>query len=185
MMGNGGPDIHSVFYLDSSNDIQEYKIDFKPQKNTKIIGIPMHLIGNRNCILRVQDNMLCADYWDGSGRKHPLRQYFKFENGKFIVEKEVYGETFRTSFDCNKARSDREIVTCSCDSIAEMDIELSNLFKQLASILNPDEKSKLKRDQQQWLNDFDKLTAYRWPNEFSDKYRTRIEELKNKLAKIK
>ncbi len=185
MMGNGGPDIHSVFYIDSLNKIQEYKIDFKPQKNTKIIGIPMHLIGNRNCILSIQDSMLYADYWDGSGRRHPLRQYFKFENGKFIVKKEVYGKTFHTSFDCNKARSDREIVACSCDSIAKMDTELSNLYNRLLSKLDPDQKSKMKKEQQQWLRDFDKVTAYRWLDEFSDRYRTRIEELKNSLTKVK
>lgn len=185
MMGTGGPDIHGVYYLDTSNNIQEYKIDYKPKKGTIIIGIPMHLIGNRNYSLKVQDSMLCADYWDGSGREHPLYQYFKFDNGKFIIEKEVYGKTFPTSFDCNKAQSDREIVTCSCDSISEMDIELGNLYKQLASKLNPDDKSKLKKEQQQWLNDFDKISAYKWVNEFSDRYRARIKELKNMLANVK
>ena len=185
MMGNGGPDIHGVYYLDASNNIGEYNIDYKPKKHTKIIGIPLHLIGNRNYILKIQDSMLCAEYWDGSGRKPPLLQYFKFDNGKFILEKEVYGKTFPTSFDCNKARSDREIVTCSCDSIAEMDIELNSLYRKLISILNPDKKNKLKKEQKQWLENFDKVNAYRWLDEFSERYKARIAELKNILATVK
>lgn len=185
MMGTGGPDIHSVYYLDVSDSIRKYEIDYEPKKNTKIIGIPLHLIGNRNWILEIRDSMLCADYWDGSGREHPLLQYFRFNNGKFIVEKEIYGETFATSFDCSKAQSDREIVTCSCDSIAEMDVELDSLYKQLESKLNPDDKSRLKKKQQQWLQDFDKVSAYKWLDEFSDRYKDRIAELKEMIANVK
>ena len=182
MMGTGGPDIHSVFYLDTSGNIREYEIDYNPNKNTKITGTPMPLIGNRNYYLQVKDSLLCAVYWDGSGRKYPLSQYFKFENGKFILEKEVYGKTFPTSFDCSKAQSDREIVACSCDSIAEMDVELDSLYKLLLSKLNHDDKSRLIKEQLQWLQDFDKVYAYKWLDEFAEKYRARITELKNKLV---
>ena len=66
-----------------------------------------------------------------------------------------------------------------------MDLELSNLYKQLESKLDPDEKNKLEKEQQQWLNDFDKVTAYRWLYEFSDGYKKRIEELKKMLAGVK
>ena len=182
MMGTGGPDIHSVYYLDASDSIREYEIDYKPKESTEIIGVPMPLIGNRNYYLQVKDSLLCAVYWDGSGRKHPLSQYFKFENGKFVLEKEVYGKTFPTSFDCSKAKSDREIVACSCDSIAEMDLELDSLYRVLLSKLNPEDKSRLRKEQLEWLQDFDKVYAYKWLNDFSERYRARIEELKNELA---
>ena len=182
MMGTGGPDIHSVFYLDDSGSIREYEIDYKPNESTEITGVPMPLIGNRNYYLQVKDSLLCAVYWDGSGRKHPLSQYFNFESGKFVLEKEVYGKTFPTSFDCSKAKSDREIVACSCDSIAEMDVELDSLYRLLLSKLNPGNKSRLRNEQLEWLQDFDKVYAYKWLNDFSERYRARIEELKNKLA---
>ncbi len=182
MMGTGGPDIHSVFYLDDSGSIGEYEIDYKPKESTEITGVPMPLIGNRNYYLQVKDSLLCAVYWDGSGRKHPLSQYFNFENGKFVLEKEVYGKTFPTSFDCSKAKSDREIVACSCDSIAEMDLEMDSLYRLLLSKLNPEDKSRLRKEQLEWLQDFDKVYAYKWLNDFSERYRARIEELRNKLV---
>ncbi len=182
MMGTGGPDIHSVFYLDDSGSIREYEIDYEPKKSTEIIGVPMPLIGNRNYYLQVKDSLLCAVYWDGSGRKPPLSQYFKFENGEFVLEKEVYGKTFPTSFDCRKAKSDREIVACSCDSIAEMDVVLDSLYRMLLSKLKPNDKNRLRKEQRQWLQDFDKVYAYKWLNDFSERYRARIEELKNELV---
>ena len=182
MMGNGGPDIHSVFYLGVSNAIKEYPVDFMPDKSTVIKGIPLPLIGNRNYYLRIKDSLLCAEYWDGSGREHPLRQYFKFDNGSFVVAREEYGTTYPTSFDCAKAKSDREIVACSCDSIASMDIELNDVYQRVLSTVNPEERIRLKHEQQQWLRDFDKVKAYRSTYDFAERYRARISQLKKMLV---
>ena len=115
--------------LNNSAQPEELPIDDKESPRKE--GIPLPLIGDRNSTISVEDGLLVEKFYDGSGRDNPLTRYYEFNGKRFTSSKDVYGPTYNPSFDCRKAKSDREITVCGNEELAKKDIELNTVFQAL------------------------------------------------------
>ncbi len=147
--GNGGPDIHGVFTKDSLRGITELNIKYGPDT------IYDNLVGNRNYYLSHDDNFLIADFYDVSGRQHPLIVYFKWEGKEFIIAKVIKAKTFKTSFNCANAKTDVEKSICGNSELAAMDLKLDSLYTAILSKLPKNRREKLKNEQKEWIKERD------------------------------
>ncbi|GAB5437188.1 MliC family protein [Falsiruegeria mediterranea] len=55
------------------------------------------------------------------------------------------------SFDCAKAQSDAEIAVCSSDALAELDVEVTRLYRLAASDVSGERLNELKAMQRGWI----------------------------------
>ena len=180
MSGTGGRDIHSVYMLEGSSGVKEIKINYSSQ-TAKVSGIPLPLIGNRNYTFVIKDGLLCEDFYDGSGRKNPIENCFEYREGEFNLVSQNYGPTYPTSFDCRKAKSDREISVCGNEDLAKMDLELNRLYRKLSDSLSLPERKKLIKQQREWLRQTDLIEVYKASDPFREAYASRTEELKAQI----
>ena len=178
--GNGGPDIHTVLTKDSLGNIKELNINYGP--NT----IYDNLVGNRNYYLSHDDNFLIADFYDVSGRKHPLIVYFRWNNKEFIIAKVVKSKRFKTSFNCANAKTDVEKSICGNPELAALDLKLDSLYTAILSKLPKNRKEKLKNEQKEWIMERDDYcnTSRLVAGCLLDMYTKRINFL-TKLNKVK
>lgn len=90
-------------------------------------------------------------------------------------------QSFKTSFDCAKARSDVEIKICENKQLADADREMASLYTGLLADLPDSDKNQLKHEQRAWL----KTRAFCGSSNviidcLEDVYAKRIEALKGK-----
>ena len=179
--GTAGPDIHSVFKLNPDGALTELKFN-EDAKGAKVTGIPLPLIGNRNWMMTVKQDLLCNQFFDGSGVKIAKEECYAFNNGQFVLTSIAYAQTSETSFDCHNAKKDREIVACRLPEMAKLDVELAKEYGALLRSLLEAEKSALIASQIKWLHDLDAWHAYKWTDDLAEKYQKRILELRNYKA---
>lgn len=181
LTGTAGPDIHSVFAMNTDGSIRELKLN-KNIDGVNISGIPLPLIGNRNWVMFVKSNLLCNQFYDGllgGERESPLVECYDFENGEFNITSITYAPIFQTSFDCRLAKTDREIATCRDEQLAQMDRELGREYVTLLASLPEGEKAALIDDQKRWLKKIDSWAAYKWCcEELVGKYQKRIQAVR-------
>jgi len=177
--GTGGPDIHTVFRLNDRGAAEEIPITASTE-GVRIFGTPLPLVGNRNWVMAVNGDLLCEIYHDGSGRKTPMTKCYKLAGDKFVLSSVTYAPTFTTSFDCRRAKTDREIVVCGNENLAKLDLDLNEVFQEALRRSPKDKRRGLIAHQQQWLKDIDKWSAYKWCCDGIERsYRQRIRELKS------
>ncbi len=154
MTGTAGPDIHSVYHVNSSSEVAEIPIE-----EIKIFqGRPINdqLVGNRNWRLYADDGFLVQDFYDGSGREHPLIVLFKFDGQRFTVAKIGRSPTYQASFDCSRAKSENEIIICGNADLAEADRKLAKTFEKLLKSVSASQRNELRQAQTLWLTERDK-----------------------------
>jgi hypothetical protein len=175
--GTGGPDIHAVYRLDQTGALREIAVDPSPGA-AHVSGVPLGLIGNRNFVFKVKNDRLCEEWSDGSGRPVPMERCYRYEQGIFRLKQITYGRTYRPSFSCTAAKSDREIAVCSNEKLARLDRELAEIYKKTLAALSGSERRHVTRDQRAWLAQAHRWHAYKWCcDELVKMYRARIEAL--------
>jgi hypothetical protein len=85
MTGTGGPDIHSIFKLDSNNHLMEMEFEaLSPAKRKSIYG---SLVGNSNYRFKFSRGLLMEVWHDSSGREEPLILIYKWNGKKLALVK--------------------------------------------------------------------------------------------------
>jgi uncharacterized protein YecT (DUF1311 family) len=155
MTGTAGPDIHAVYRVKSSSEAVEVPIE----EAKTFQGRPIfdQLVGNANSRFYVDQGRLVKTFYDGSGREHPLKVFYKFDAGSFKVAKVEWPKTYRASFDCAKARSENEIIICAHADLADADLGLAQRYRALLKKTPADARKSLQSEQAGWLKERDKI----------------------------
>ena len=181
MTGTAGPDVHSVFTRNAQGEItplpmQELKLPHRA------------LFGNSNSTFRIGEGILVEIYGDTSDREDPLIVKYRWNSKTNIFEIIAIeaAEPFPTSYDCDKAEEDGDetaLAVCYVQSLANLDIQLANLYKVYRMTLHAEEQKKLIADQRAWLEQRNKSCAiYKgWVDCLGEAYKKRIAELQARL----
>lgn len=189
--GTAGDDIHAVYTSGPNGLPVELPLDERDRgaavrgeplptelDGVMLRGLPLPLIGNRNFDLFVEGDLLCAEHHDGSEAEPPLSRCFRFENGRFVLKELRYSPVYETGFDCRKARTDREILTCRSERLARLDLELNRIYLERIADLDASERELVIDEQLRWLHDIDNWGCHKFCNDqLVDQYVDRIEEL--------
>jgi hypothetical protein len=178
--GTAGPDIHSVFRLNSEGQIKELKIN-EPSASG---GRPPYadLIGNRNFVFEVQGTSLCQVFHDASGRDKPLTLCYRLRGDEFVLDRVKKGPVYKTSFDCSKAQSASARTVCGTKELAASDMELHATYDKLLSQLDPDRRAALEAEQRSWEKSLSDASGYKdYGGYLRDAYTDRIKALQSKL----
>jgi uncharacterized protein YecT (DUF1311 family) len=178
MTGTAGPDIHSVFARDSAGELVDVKIPEAPPTTYD------NMFGNRNYDLTVEDGLLVATFNDDQGRDTPLIIKYKWNGQEFAIVKIQKTGVFQTSYDCAKAQKEDEQAICHVDFLAELDVNLNDLYKSLLAKLPAPDRETLKSEQREWLAQRSKtcLIYKSWVNCLANYYQQRIDALTKRLA---
>jgi len=176
MTGTAGPDVHSVISRDSAGKLIELKIAEVDRKTYD------NMFGNRNSDLTVEGGLLVSTFTDDVDRETPLIIKYKWNGKEFAVVSIKKTGIFRTSYDCTGDLGEVENAICHVEELADLDLELSRVYKALVGKLSVPERNALKSEQRQWIAARDKdCTPYKgWVFCISDSYTARIEELKKR-----
>lgn len=177
--GTAGPDIHSVYRLNTTSRLRELKIgdDQTFQGNS----IYSDLIGNRNFTFEVVDGDLCEAFTDSSGRERPLTVCYKLKHYEFVIDQVTRGPTYRASFDCTTAREAWARTVCGTKDLASADIEVQSLYQKLEQ-LHIDQKAKLEAERRDWQKQLSEASTSKFFGDFlRDAYAARIEDLRARL----
>jgi uncharacterized protein YecT (DUF1311 family) len=176
--GTGGPDIHSVFARDSSGQLLDLKIAEPPPDTYD------NMFGNRNYDLIVEDGLLVATFTDDQFRDTPLIIKYQWNGQEFAIVKIQKTGIFQTSYDCAKAQKEDEQAICHVDFLAELDVNLNDLYKSLLAKLPAPDREALKSEQREWLAQRSKtcLIYKSWVNCLANYYQQRIDALTKRLA---
>jgi uncharacterized protein YecT (DUF1311 family) len=174
--GTGGPDVHSVLSRNSDGELEELKIaDVEPKTYD-------NMFGNGNYTLSVENGLLVATFGDDPDRDTPLIIKYKWNGKEFAVASIQKTGVFPTSYDCTKTLTEVENAICHVDSLAHLDVELSDLYRSLLAKLSGREREVLREEQRKWFAARDKsCSIYKgWVSCLSDYYQKRIDELKKR-----
>lgn len=156
LTGTAGPDVHAVFQYDAAaGTVREIPI----AEAKEFRGRPLyaHLVGNRNKRLRVDGGALVEDYYDGSGREHPLTIRYRLEKGTFQPFAVEWPAVYRASFDCGRARTPNEMVICAHADLAAGDRLMERAYRQRLTRLPARERTAFRAAQAAWLKDRDQI----------------------------
>lgn len=178
MTGTAGPDVHSVIARDRGGSLVEWDIADGDRATYD------NLFGNRNYDLAVRNGTLVATFEDDPDRETPLIIKYQLDGRKFVILSIQKTGIFPTSFDCSKAASEVERAICHVRPLAELDVQLSTIYKSLVSALSSEERVKLKLEQENWLRKRDRECApyKRWVHCISGMYQERIVVLKSRFS---
>lgn len=177
--GTAGPDVHSVIARDDSGELVELKI---PEPDAKVYD---NLFGNRNSDLSGENGLLVSTVEDDVGRATaPLVIKYKWNGKEFQIVSIQKTGVFKTSYDCVKAESEVEKAICHVKELADLDVQLSSLYKALSANLTAADRASLKTEQRAWIAKRDReCPIYKgWVECLTDSYQKRIEELKKRTA---
>jgi uncharacterized protein YecT (DUF1311 family) len=185
MTGTAGPDIHSVFTRDEKGEIkelamQELKLEHKV------------LFGNSNSRFRIENGLLVDVYGDTSDRDEPLVVKYKWDAAKevFAIVSVVAAKPYSTSYDCAKAEKDGDETAeaiCYVESLADLDVELAQLYKAYLAGLTAESRKTAVEEQRRWLKERNKkCVIYKWwVGCLTDAYNSRLVELQKKIDEKK
>jgi uncharacterized protein YecT (DUF1311 family) len=171
--GNAGPDIHDVYTLSADGKIVELQIGDDRRENAG------RLFGNRNSDLQVEDGKLVQRWSDTSGRKDPLVVRYRWDGSMFRPQTIQAARPFKPSYDCSRATVETEAAICYVESLAQLDVRLSQVYGQALKATSPKQRPLLQDEQRAWVNKRNtECTIYKWWVECLTKmYETRIDEL--------
>jgi uncharacterized protein YecT (DUF1311 family) len=180
MTGTAGPDVHSVFARDSSGQLLELRIPEAPP------GSYDNMFGNRNYDLTAEDGLLVATFNDDQDRDTPLIIKYQWNGQEFAIIKIQKTGVFETSYDCAKAQKEDEQAICHVDFLAELDVNLNDLYKSLLAKLPTPDRETLRTEQRDWLAQRSKscIIYKAWVNCLATYYQQRIDALKKRLAPL-
>jgi uncharacterized protein YecT (DUF1311 family) len=185
MTGTAGPDIHAVYTRDAEGEIKEL-----PMQEVKLPHTV--LFGNSNSTFRIGEGVLVEVYSDTSERDDPLIVKYRWNAEKEIFEIIAIEAATRypTSYDCDKAEKSGDetaLAICYVEQLADLDIDLANLYKSYLARLSEAERKSAIAEQRAWLQERNKSCGiYKWWVDCLDaSYKKRIAELQSKLEQKK
>lgn len=175
--GTAGPDIHSVYERTPQGKVRELSV---PRADKRAEAV---LFGNQNYDLTVSEGNLLAVHYDTSGRKNPLVIKYQWKNSSFQIESMEAAPTYKTSYDCSKAKAVHERAICSVEELAKLDLRLDELYRRTLKSLGKSQKQRLIQEQKEWIAARNRsCTIYKWWVECLHKtYQERISEFEKKL----
>lgn len=181
LAGNAGPDVESLFARNDKGELRELTV---PQAK-----LPHKvLFGKSGSIYRAENGLLVEAYSDNSGRSEPLVVKYKWDEAKdqFVVESFVAAKPYPTSYDCDKAENDGDETAqaiCYVKSLADLDVELAELYKRYLSGLGGESRRKAVEEQREWLKQRNiGCPIYKWWVDcLEEHYNDRIAELQKRV----
>jgi uncharacterized protein YecT (DUF1311 family) len=178
LSGTSGPDIHAVFGYDDQGKI--YELPFaKPDRSGDMDPAKYGMLFyNRNYELSVEHGLLVEAYYDSTGRDRPLVIRYKWDGKQFVENSVEKAGPFKTSFDCAKAAYESEKQICYVKRLADLDVELSQLYQQQLRGASPEQHQALRKQQREWLATRDNECNFKFGVQcLEDLYKARIAEL--------
>jgi uncharacterized protein YecT (DUF1311 family) len=181
MTGTAGPDVHSVFTRDEHGELKELAME-EPKFAHRV------LFGNANSAFRIENGLLVDVYRDTSDRDDPVVLKYKWDKAKeqFVIVSMKLPPIYKTSYDCGKAEKVEDeagIAICYVESLADLDVELAQIYKSYLSGLSAEERKAAVEEQREWLKKRNKeCVIYKgWVDCLEESYKGRIAELKRKI----
>jgi uncharacterized protein YecT (DUF1311 family) len=146
--GTAGPDVHAVVRRNPDGSLIDLKVPEPTDKQQA------SLFGRTFYEFNVQDGILVETYHDESGRTDPLVircRWNAHDHGFQIVEAKT-PPLYKTSFDCDKAKTGVENAICYSSTAAALDLALNQTYKAWLDNLNDAESDVLMKEQRDWLN---------------------------------
>lgn len=146
--GTAGPDVHAVVRRQPDGSLAELKVPEPTEKQQAA------LFGRVFYELNVQDGILVETYHDESGRTDPLviKCRWNAHDHAFQIVEAKTPPRYKTSFDCDLAKTAVENAICYSSTAAALDLTLNQTYKAWLDNLNDAESDILRREQKDWLN---------------------------------
>jgi uncharacterized protein YecT (DUF1311 family) len=185
MTGTAGPDVHSVFTRNEKGELKELAIQEVKLEH------PV-LFGNSNSRFRIENGLLVDVYHDTSDRDDPLVIKYKWDAKQevFAIISVAAAKPYATSYDCAKTEKDGDgtaVAICYVGTLADLDVELAQLYKTYLTGLNAESRQAAVDEQRAWLKKRNKdCIVYKgWVWCLTEAYNTRVAELKKKIDEQK
>ena len=145
--GTAGPDVHAVVRRQPDGSLAELKI---PEPTAKQYSA---LFGRVFYELSVRDGMLVETYHDESGRKDPLVIQYRWNahDNEFQIAEAKMPPRYKTSFDCDNAKTRVENAICYSSTAASLDLALNQTYKAWLDNLDDKDSDTLRKEQKDWL----------------------------------
>ncbi len=145
--GTAGPDVHAVVRRQPDGSLAELKI---PEPTDKQYS---SLFGRIFYELSVNNGILVETYHDESGRKDPLVMQCRWNanDDAFQISEAKMAPRYKTSFDCDNAKTGVENAICYSSTAAPLDLALNQTYKAWLDNLNDAESDMLRKEQKDWL----------------------------------
>lgn len=181
--GTAGPDVQSVLSRGSDGKLIELNV---PVVDSKVLDET--LFGPGSADLDAEGDLLELRYTDSTGRKNPLVVKYKWNGKGFEIARVEKSKPFATSYHCSKAKQNTDRAICNVKALANLDLRLSVLYKNLVAALPAPDKSALRAEQRKWLAVRDAACPAndKWFVDcLQNRYRERMAELQKALSATK
>jgi len=145
--GTAGPDVHAVLRRQPDGSISELKVPEPTQEQRAA------LFGRVYYDLRAKNGLLVETYDDESGRHDPLviKCRWNVRDNEFQIVETNVPPRYKTSFDCDKAKSAVENAICYSSTAASLDLGLDGAYRTWLDNLNNADSDVLMKEQKDWL----------------------------------
>ena len=151
--GTAGSDVHSVVRRDRGTSLAELRIPELTKKQGTVLFC--------RCFydLSVEDGLLVETYHDQSDRTDPLVLKLRWDSQakEFRVAEVKKAPSYKTSFDCDKAKTSIENAICYSSTVAALDVGVDRAYKKWLNTLNNTDSDILMKEQKAWLHERDQL----------------------------
>lgn len=146
--GTAGPDVHSVVRRQPDGSLVELKI---PEPTGKQWAA---LFGRVFYDLSIEKGLLVETFHDESGREDPLviKLRWSAHDNQFTVADVKMPPRYKTSFDCDQARTDMENAICYSTVASALDVALDRAYKTWLDHLDNADSDILMKEQKEWLH---------------------------------
>jgi uncharacterized protein YecT (DUF1311 family) len=153
--GTAGPDVHAVLRRQPDGSLVDVKIPEPTEKQQSA------LFGSIFYTLGVKDKLLIETYHDESGRTDPLVIKCRWSAGDhaFQIVEAKTGPRYKTSFDCDKAKTGLENAICYSSTAASLDLALQQTYKAWLDDLDDKDSDILMKEQKEWLHKRDLICS--------------------------
>ena len=146
--GTAGPDVHAVVRRQQDGSLAELKI---PEPTEKQYAA---LFGRTFYDLNVKNGVLIETYHDESGRDDPLVIKFRWSarDNQFQIAEAKAAPRYKTSFDCDQAKTAVENAICYSSTAASLDLALEQTYTAWLDNLDDRDSDILVNEQKEWLH---------------------------------
>ena len=145
--GTAGPDVHAVVRREPDGSLVELKVPEPTEKQQAA------LFGRVFYELHVQNGLLVETYHDESGRADPLviKCRWNAHDHAFQIVEAKAPPRYKTSFDCDKAKTTVDNAICYSSTTASLDLALEQTYKAWLDNLDDKDSDILMKEQKEWL----------------------------------
>lgn len=145
--GTAGPDVHAVVRRQPDGSLIDLKVPEPTDKQQAA------LFGRIFYELNVQNGLLVETYHDESGRRDPLviKCRWGAHDHEFQIVETKAPPRYKTSFDCDQAKTAVENAICYSSTTASLDLALEQTYKAWLDNLDDNDSDILRKEQKEWL----------------------------------